>query len=100
MYSLTSKSIVKRSADIVSREIEGELIIVPITSGIGDMEDELFTLNDTGKEIWSRIDGVHSLEDISTNLSYEYQAPLDVITKDVVGLSQELVNRRILEVTE
>ena len=39
------------SEDIVAREIEGELIIVPLVAGIGDMEDELFTMNDTGKAI-------------------------------------------------
>jgi hypothetical protein len=27
------------SEDVVFRDIEGELIIVPLTSGIGDMED-------------------------------------------------------------
>ena len=32
---------------IVARKIEGELIIVPLVSGIGDMEDELYTLNVT-----------------------------------------------------
>ena len=39
------------SEDIVAREIEGEIIIVPLVAGIGDMEDELYTLNDTGKAI-------------------------------------------------
>ena len=39
----------KASEEVVAREIEGELIIVPLTSGIGDMEDELFTLNETGR---------------------------------------------------
>jgi hypothetical protein len=45
------------SEDVVVREIEGEVVIVPLTSGIGDLEDELFTLNETGRAIWSRIDG-------------------------------------------
>ena len=36
------------SEDIVAREIEGEIIIVPLVAGIGDMEDELYTLNETG----------------------------------------------------
>ena len=31
------------SEDVVAREIEGELIIVPLVAGIGDMEDELYT---------------------------------------------------------
>ena len=45
------------SEDVVAREIEGELIIVPLVAGIGDMEDELYTLNETGRAIWDRLDG-------------------------------------------
>ena len=39
------------SEDVVARLIEGELIIVPLVAGIGDMDDELFTLNETGRAI-------------------------------------------------
>ena len=34
----------------------GEIIIVPLVAGIGDMEDELFTLNDTVKASWGQLD--------------------------------------------
>jgi hypothetical protein len=96
MDFVTPESIVARSDDIVSREIEGELIIVPIASGIGDMEDELYTLNETGRSIWGRIDGKHSLKYIADDLAIEYSAPLDIITRDVLGLAEELVKRKIL----
>jgi len=85
-----------KSEDIVSREIEGELLIVPIASGIGDMEDELYTLNETGKEIWDLIDGQRTLGTISTVLSSRYDAQNDEIAKDVIGMVSELVNRKIL----
>jgi len=52
MDSITPESVCVPSEDVVSREIEGELIIVPIASGIGDMDDELYTLNDPGRAIW------------------------------------------------
>jgi len=96
MDFVTPESIVARSDDIVSREIEGELIIVPIASGIGDAEDELYTLNETGRSIWERIDGKHSLKNIADDLSIEYTAPLDIITRDVLGLVVELNRRKIV----
>lgn len=99
MNLLTSSSIVAHSDDIVSREIEGELIIVPITSGIGDMEDDLFTLNDTGKEIWKRIDGIRTLKEIADDISQEYSASEGEIDRDVTGLVTELVKRKIVVVT-
>jgi len=84
------------SDDIVAREIEGELIIVPLTAGIGDLEDELFSLNGTGKAIWLLIDGKRSLREIAASLEAEYEAASEEIAQDVRGLVQELVIRKIL----
>jgi hypothetical protein len=86
------------SDKIVAREIEGELIIVPLVSGIGDMEDELFTLNDTGREIWKRLDGKKSLKVIVDELTAEFEAPKEEIEKDILGLTEELVKRGILQI--
>lgn len=84
------------SDDIVAREIEGELIIVPLMAGIGDMEDELFTLNETGRAIWDKLDGESDLNAVVAALAREYDAAPALIMGDVVGLVQELVNRRML----
>lgn len=96
MDEITLESICKPSEDIVSREIEGELIIVPITSGIGDMEDELYTLNETGRAIWDQLDGKTSLGDIAKALAEEYDASPGDIGRDVQGIVGELVRRRIV----
>ena len=77
------------SDDVVAREIEGEIIIVPLVAGIGDLEDELFTLNETGKAIWDRLDGRRSLNDVIAELAVEYQAEPEEIENDVLGLTQE-----------
>jgi hypothetical protein len=84
------------SEDIVVREIEGELIIVPLTSGIGDMEDELFTLNETGRAIWKKLDGRKTMEDIVGELRAEFEASPGEIERDVVGLIEELLKRKML----
>lgn len=84
------------SEDIVAREIEGELIIVPLVSGIGDMEDELFTLNETGRAIWEKLDGKKSLKDVAEELSMEFEASACEIEKDVIGLVGELLKRRMV----
>jgi coenzyme PQQ biosynthesis protein PqqD len=84
------------SEDVVAREIEGEIVIVPLVAGIGDLEDELFTLNETGKAIWDRLDGQRSLNQVIDELSAEYQAAAGEIDRDVLGLVAELVRRRML----
>jgi len=82
------------SQDIVAREIEGEIIIVPLVAGIGDMEDELYTLNETGHAVWKLLDGRKTLEEVAADLSQEFEG--EEILQDVLGFVNELVRRRIL----
>jgi hypothetical protein len=84
------------SEDVVAREIEGELIIVPLVAGIGDMEDELFTLNESGKAIWDLLDGKRDLSSVIAALVEDYESPSGEIAQDVLGLVEELVKRRML----
>ena len=85
-----------RSDDIVAREIQGVLVIVPVTSGIGDLEEELFTLNDTAKSIWDLLDGHRTVDEIVRELSAEYEVSADELAANVVGLLQELVGRKLV----
>ncbi|MCK4764307.1 MAG: PqqD family protein [Candidatus Aminicenantes bacterium] len=85
------------SQDIVVREIEGELVLVPLAAGIGDMEDDLFSLNETGKAIWNSLDGKKSLTAVAQMLEEKYDSPAGVIEEDVGGLIQELVKRKMVK---
>ena len=84
------------SEDVVAREIEGELIIVPLAAGIGDVEDEIYTLNETGRAIWGRLDGRKSLRKVAQELGAEYGSPAEQLEKDVLGFVSELLRRRML----
>jgi hypothetical protein len=84
------------SEDVVARKIEGVLILTPLAAGMGDMEDELYTFNDTGEAIWERLDGRSSLAEIVAALAELYDAPAEEIARDVAGLAGELAGRRIL----
>jgi hypothetical protein len=82
------------SEDVVAREIEGEIIIVPLVAGIADVDDELYTLNETGKAIWKLLDGTKSLREVAEELAREFEG--DEIVRDVLGFVTELTARRIL----
>ena len=84
------------SMDVVAREIEGEIVIVPLASGIGDLEDELYTLNETGRAIWKRLDGKRTLHAIAEELASEFDASIEEIERDVAGLVDELIRRKML----
>ena len=85
-----------RSEEVVDREIEGELILVPLTAGIGDMEDELYTLNETGKAVWKKLGAQTTLREVASNLAEEYRAEPGEIEGDVAGLVGELVKRKLV----
>lgn len=84
------------SEDIVSREIEGELIIVPLGAGIGNLDDELYTLNETGRVIWDKMDGEKSIKDIIEEIQGTYQGSASEIEQDAIGLIEELLKRKII----
>jgi hypothetical protein len=84
------------SEDVVARELEGEIVIIPLVSDIGDIEDELYTLNETGQAIWRRLDGRRPLREVVAELAGEFEAALGDIERDVLGLVRELAARRMV----
>lgn len=84
------------SEGVVSRDIETQIVIIPLVSGIRDIDDEMYTLNETGRAIWDRVDGRRRLRDIITELSAVFQAEEGEIEADVLGLVQELVRRKMI----
>ncbi|MGD2253449.1 MAG: PqqD family protein [Anaerolineales bacterium] len=85
------------SETVVAREIEGEVVIVPLTAGVGTAEDALYSLNKTGQAIWSKLDGKRNLRAIAKELANVYEAQPGEIDQDILGLMQELLKRGIVE---
>lgn len=88
------------SEDVVAREIEGEIVIVPLAAGIGDVEDELYTLNESGRAIWRMLDGRRTLGEIAVALAAEFNAAAADTEADVLGFVEELAKRGILAETK
>lgn len=93
---LDLNSVCVPSQDVVAREIEGEIVIVPVAAGIGDAEDELYTLNETGQAIWQKLDGRRALKEVAACLANEFTSPLSQLEADVLGFAGELARRGIL----
>ena len=85
------------SEDVVARQIEDEFLLVPIASGIGDMEDALYTLNETGRMIWQKLDATKTINAVVDELADEYDAPRETINKDVCGILEELVRLNMVQ---
>jgi hypothetical protein len=98
MNAISNDSVVMLSSDIVARYIEDEIIIVPLVTGISNDDNVLFTLNETGKEIWKLLDGKNSVYEIAYSLSQKYNTPVSDVMTDVSGFLDELVEKKLLKI--
>jgi len=95
---LTANAVCALSENVVARKIEGEVVIIPLVAGVGDLEDELYTLNPTGQAIWQNLDGQRTLRDVVALLANEFDARLADLESDVIGFASEMVRRGILTI--
>jgi hypothetical protein len=93
---LSLESILGPSENVVSRDIEGELLLVPLAAGMGDLDDELFTFNETGRSFWQALDGRRTLAEVVSLLAEEYDDEGGRMQEDVMGLAEELLRRRMI----
>ena len=84
------------SEKLVTRTIEGELLIIPIEDGLSENQDDIFSLNDTGYSTWQLMDGKNSVHDIITALVNEYNAPVETVKQDVLSLLTQLAARNMI----
>lgn len=84
------------SKDVVARDVHGEFIVIPISSGVGDLEDEIFSLNEEGRAIWEKLDGKKTLKGVAESLSEQFEAGDKEILKDCAGLVGELLKRKMV----
>ena len=83
------ESCYEKDPDVVSREIAGEQILVPIRKKTADMA-AIYVLNETGAHVWSLLDGVRSLSEVGAILAESYDVPSETVRADVVDLVGQL----------
>ena len=76
------EKIYAKTEDIVSRKIADEVILVPIKSNVGDL-DNIYTLNSVGGRIWELIDGKRDLPDFKNSIVEEFDVSAEKAEKDV-----------------
>lgn len=97
MNKLDPNNFYQKADNLVCRAIENELIIVPIDSGIGDLDSELFSLNTTGLSVWDKLDGSKTLKETIEDIANEYQAPIEQIEADILNLVGQLLKKKLIK---
>jgi hypothetical protein len=81
----------KKADGFVSRTIAGDVIIVPVRGGVGDLE-AIFTLNGVGATIWQLIDGETPIDRLADAVAKEYEvvtATADADVREFLDLLRE-----------
>jgi len=78
-----------KEKDLVTRDVAGEEIIVPIKGHVGDLEG-VFTLNEVGAMIWRLIDGQTTVRQLMEAVRNEYDVEVPEAEKDVVDFLRSL----------
>lgn len=83
------EAVYERSSSLVTRELGGEKIIVPVRGRVGDL-NSIYTLNPVANEIWEMLDGKRSLQDIIGKLGEQFDIDQETLTADVLRVISEL----------
>ena len=87
----------QKHPSIVSREIAGEVILIPIRHKVGDLEG-IYTLNETGARTWMLMDGKRTLAQIRDKIIDEYDVDIDQTENDLLELVDQLISIGALEI--
>lgn len=79
----------RKKNDLVTRDIGGEIIIVPVEGHVGDL-DAIYTLNEVGSTIWELLDDRTSLDQIAAAVCDQYAVTLEEARRDVAELVDSL----------
>jgi hypothetical protein len=84
-----------RNQEVVSRKIECELIIVPIRSGVGDL-NSLYTLNAVGSVLWDFMSEGHTVAEMVERVCDEFDVTSSQAQKDIEEFLDSLVEEKLV----
>ena len=92
------KSYTKKD-DFVTRCITDETIIVPIRSGVGDL-NSIYTLNEMGTRIWELMNDQTDIDKMAEIISSEYEVSIEEAKKDVAEFLSSLESVGLIQGSE
>jgi hypothetical protein len=91
MSDISLSSVVRISDASVFREIDGEAVVLNLTSGM------YFGLNAVGTRVWQLIEALGALDAVCTALVDEFDVTKEVASADLTRLVAELSDRGLVD---
>jgi Coenzyme PQQ synthesis protein D (PqqD) len=78
-----------RNPDLVSRDVAGETVVVPICRGVGDL-DAIFTFNGVGSHLWRLLADGRTEAELSTFIAERFSIGANQAQSDVRNFLADL----------
>jgi len=88
--------VLRKRDEVVSREIAGETILVPIRGKLVDME-RVFTVNPVGAHVWQQLNGRRSLAEIRDSVLETFDVEKAQADVDIQEFVAELTEAELIE---
>ncbi len=82
-------SVYRRSTAVVSRQISGETLVVPIRGKVGDLAS-IYSFNEAGSVLWATLEKPRSLEDLACALCQSFEVERTDARRDAQAFVQEM----------
>ncbi len=82
----------RKSEDVVSREVAGEMVLLNLSSG------QYFGLDSVGSRVWEALDNEPcALADVCAAIAAQFDASPEIIERDVIALMHELSEKALVD---
>jgi hypothetical protein len=72
---IAEDSLIDKQKNIISKKINNEYILVPLTGNVANMES-LYTLNETAAFLWGKIDGTKNITRLAEEVVKEFNVDM------------------------
>jgi hypothetical protein len=94
MATLTLRTRVVASPDVVHRELDGEAVLLNLRTGM------YFGLDEVGTRIWSCLGDTTALAEVHQRLLGEYDVTADRLEADLIDLVTRLADQGLVRVVQ
>ena len=92
---MDNKKVFKKTEKVVTREIEGEVILLPLYKSSKDM-NYIYTLNETAAAFWNWVDGKKTVSAIKEIFLKTYKIDEETLDKEISALIKDLKSIKAL----
>jgi hypothetical protein len=88
-----------RSQAVVSRQVAGETLVVPVRGKVGDLAS-IYSFNQTGSLIWQSLESPKGFAELVSTVEQEYTVEHDQARRDVNQFLHDMLSADLVQVRE